>query len=235
MQHFDKDKRRSLQSLMALSATSGLALAGLSACGGGSDGNDSGAIPVGSATFRVVFISDWSAANFPTGFVPAAHFSGLVGAVHNASVQFWAAGGQASAGIKQMAETGVKAQLIAEADQSLAQGTTASVLSGAGNGQAGSQTALQFTVTPAHPLLTLVSMIAPSSDWFVGVAGLPLYNNGQWLDALSISLKAYDAGTAPAGGQIGLLSTPANVSDFEGGVHRTTGRHIASFVLLRLG
>lgn len=235
MPHVDPLKRRSLTSLMAIAATSGLSLAGLSACGGGSDGNDTGAVPAGSANFRVVFVSDWSAANFPTGFSAAAHFSGLVGAVHNASTALWARGGPASAGIKEMAETGGKTQLLAEVNQRLAAGTASAALSGDGVGQAGSQTALPFTATSAHPLLTLVSMIAPSSDWFVGVAGQPLYRNGAWLDGLTIPLLAYDAGTAPAGGVIDLLSTAPTVSDFNNGVHRGTGRHIASFVLQRLG
>ena len=69
----------------------------------------------------------------------------------------------------------------------------------------------------------------------MGVSGQVLYRDGQWLESLSVPLKAYDAGTAPAGGQIALLTTPATETDFNGGVHRSSGQHIASMVFQRIG
>ena len=38
-------------------------------------------------------------------------------------------------------------------------------------------------------------MIAPSPDWFVGVTGLPLYEDGSWVEELVVELYPYDAGT----------------------------------------
>jgi len=38
-------------------------------------------------------------------------------------------------------------------------------------------------------------MVAPSPDWFVGVAGLLLIEDGQWVESKTILLKVYDAGT----------------------------------------
>jgi hypothetical protein len=46
-----------------------------------------------------------------------------------------------------------------------------------------------------HPLVTLCSMVAPSPDWFVGVFGLSLIENGQWAKQVKIELYPYDAGT----------------------------------------
>jgi len=43
-------------------------------------------------------------------------------------------------------------------------------------------------------------MIAPSSDWFVGVSGLSLRENDQWLGQVSVDLYAYDAGTEEGSG-----------------------------------
>lgn len=43
--------------------------------------------------------------------------------------------------------------------------------------------------------VTLVSMIAPSPDWFVGVSGLSLYENGEWVSEKVAELYLYDAGT----------------------------------------
>ena len=45
------------------------------------------------------------------------------------------------------------------------------------------------------PLVTVVSMLAPSPDWFVGVAGLSLLEDGDWVDERVATLFAYDAGT----------------------------------------
>ncbi len=42
---------------------------------------------------------------------------------------------------------------------------------------------------------SLVSMIAPSPDWFVGVDGLPLIAKGQWRDEVVVPLFPCDAGT----------------------------------------
>lgn len=43
--------------------------------------------------------------------------------------------------------------------------------------------------------MTAVSMLAPSPDWFIGVSGLNLYENGKWVEQISIDLPVYDAGT----------------------------------------
>lgn len=54
---------------------------------------------------------------------------------------------------------------------------------------------LEFDISQSHPLVSLVSMIAPSPDWFVGIHGLNLLVNGDWPDELIMDLEAYDAGT----------------------------------------
>ncbi|MBT8262856.1 MAG: T9SS type A sorting domain-containing protein [Bacteroidia bacterium] len=46
------------------------------------------------------------------------------------------------------------------------------------------------------PLLTLVSMIAPSPDWMIAVNSVELLDtNGDWKPSISIDLFPYDAGT----------------------------------------
>ena len=51
-------------------------------------------------------------------------------------------------------------------------------------------------VTTDHPRVTLLSMVAPSPDWFVGVSGLSLLDaQGDWLASHSVDLFPYDAGT----------------------------------------
>ena len=38
-------------------------------------------------------------------------------------------------------------------------------------------------------------MIGPSPDWFVGVSGLSLMEDGDWADSVTVQLFAWDAGT----------------------------------------
>jgi len=38
-------------------------------------------------------------------------------------------------------------------------------------------------------------MIAPSPDWFVGVSRVPLFENDQWVDRVTVEAQPYDAGT----------------------------------------
>jgi hypothetical protein len=54
---------------------------------------------------------------------------------------------------------------------------------------------LDFDVSRDYPLVTLVTMVAPSPDWFVGVSGQSLIVNGDWARELAVPLFAYDAGT----------------------------------------
>jgi hypothetical protein len=54
---------------------------------------------------------------------------------------------------------------------------------------------MEVSASQQFPLLTLVTMIAPSPDWFVGVSGLPLFENGSWTSQRRVDLDAWDAGT----------------------------------------
>jgi len=69
------------------------------------------------------------------------------------------------------------------------------VILGGGISPSPGTTSVSFTIDRDFPLVTLVSMIAPSPDWFVGVAGLPLFANGNWVTETTVPLWLYDAGT----------------------------------------
>lgn len=151
--------------------------------------------PSDTAVYRVVFNATWSATTHPTDFPPGAHFSPLIGAVHNDSVSFWASGEIASAGMEQMAETGGTGTLTREIRAHIP-GNALSVINGRGIGSPASTTIDNVHVGLDYPLITLVTMIAPSPDWFVGVAGQSLRDEfGQWVDELEVVLYPYDSGT----------------------------------------
>ncbi len=148
-----------------------------------------------TAEYDVVFNATWSAATHPTDFPGGAHWSGLVGGLHDNRVEFWKPGATSNAGIQRVAELGSKTSLLAEVDAAIAAGTANRQLSGGGISGGAGATTLRFQIDRTHPLVTLVSMVAPSPDWFVGVRGLPLVENGQWVQSKTVALFPWDTGT----------------------------------------
>lgn len=148
------------------------------------------------ATYTVTFTSTWSAATHPLDFpTTSAHYSGLIGATHTSAVVFWRGGELASPGIKDMAELGSKSPLTDEIAAAISSGTARYEISGGGLRPSPGQLTHDFSITDTHPLVSLVTMIAPSPDWFVGVADLPLLQNDRWVDSLTVELRGWDAGT----------------------------------------
>ena len=146
-----------------------------------------------SATYRVTFEGQWTTAATPGGVPISAHFSSLIGAVHNASATFWSPGGTASRGIGAVAETGSNRIFKEEIN---ANSNAVAVVERTPSFGATDTVTADFEVTRDHPLITLVTMIAPSPDWFVGVHGESLLDaGGQWRTSHSVDLFPYDAGT----------------------------------------
>lgn len=203
--------------------------------------------PNAAATYTVSFESVWDQASFPTNFPSNPHFSGLIGATHSEQVRFWEVGQHASDGIELMAETGSKLTLFAEINDAKDEGKAGFVLSGGGTASPGTVN-LEFDINEAYPLVTLVSMLAPSPDWFVGVHDLALFDTiaNDWKDSVSIDLLVYDAGTdtgvqfnsANADKQpssnILPLSSEMNDTDFVAGIHRSTGEHVGRMLFTRI-
>jgi hypothetical protein len=148
-----------------------------------------------TARYRLTFDATWSATTHPDSYPNTPHFSGLIGATHNDAGQFWQPGGMASPGIENMAETGSKSPLTNEIQTAITSGWADTLISGGGIGVSPGSVSVEFTANSTHSLLSLVSMIAPSPDWFVGVHGFNLRPEGVWIDELTHPLDPYDAGT----------------------------------------
>ena len=148
-----------------------------------------------AARYRVVFNATWSAATHPSDFPSVPHFSGLVGGTHNDQVNFWRPARNATPGIKSMAETGAQSLLAGEVRDAIQRGTAEHLILGGGIGRSPGLVSLEFEISREFPLVTLVSMIAPSPDWFVGVRDLSLLESGDWVENLTVDLFPYDAGT----------------------------------------
>lgn len=149
----------------------------------------------GAVAYQATFQATWSAATHPGAYPANAHFSPLVGGTHAAAAQLWAPDALASVGIERMAELGSTGPLLAEIQAAIDANTARSTILGSGLSGLPNSTSVRFDVEPSHPLLTLVTMVAPSPDWFLGVHGLSLRNDEGWIGRLEINLVPYDAGT----------------------------------------
>ncbi|MEM6792938.1 MAG: spondin domain-containing protein [Acidobacteriota bacterium] len=149
-----------------------------------------------TAQYSVRFDAAWSASTHPIGFPgDRAHFSSLIGGVHGDGVSFWQVGNPASDGIELMAEIGRTSPLDQEVQAAIDAGTASQIVRGGGIARSPGRSSASFAVSQTFPRITLVTMIAPSPDWFVGVSGYSLFENGDWVQQRAVPLFAYDAGT----------------------------------------
>jgi hypothetical protein len=150
------------------------------------------------ARYEVTFEAVWNRSShggrppFPSG----AHFSRVVAAAHLPEVSFWSTGGIATSGIEIMAETGATSALCREIGAEAERSRSSTCMNGAeASFRSPGSVSLGFDATGDLPVLTLVSMIAPSPDWFVGVSGMPLMEEGCWKERIEVELIGYDSGT----------------------------------------
>ena len=163
-------------------------------------------------TYQVEFEGNWTTSSTPGGVVRGAHFTTLIGAVHSGDVTFWSSGSRATPGVEDVAELGSVSLFRSEVRTSPHTRTVIQQgVSGGGRGRA----TFTITLTPSHPRVTLLSMIGPSPDWFVGVSGVSLLDSSDnWLGEHVVDLYPYDAGTED--GTEFTLSNPP---------HEPPGRH----------
>ena len=177
-----------------------LALAGLSALS---------ALPAAAqtVTYEVKFQGNWTLASTPGGVVAGAHFTTLIGGVHGSGVTFWKVGELASPGVEGVAELGATGKFRSEVQSS--PHTRSVIQKGVSGGGTGTAT-FTIEVSRTHPRVTLLSMIGPSPDWFVGVSGVSLLDgSNEWRQSHVVDLFPYDAGTEE--GTEFSLSNPATV------------------------
>ena len=143
------------------------------------------------------FTGYWTDRDTPEGVPSGAGFSPLIGAVHNAAAVFLRSGGRASPGVEEMAETGNQSTLIDDFREEFDAGNVSLVIKG--NRQIVHISSAAFDAIPMstdHPLVTLVTRLTPSHDWFTGVSGLSLLDaSGRWRRTHGVDIFPWDAGT----------------------------------------
>jgi hypothetical protein len=147
-----------------------------------------------STTYAVTFDGSWSMATHPLEFPEGAHFSGLIGATHNDNYAIFVDGGKATEGLENLAEGGRHSPLDKEIKAALAAGSAGALIETGSIKPVPGKVATTFEVDEEHSNVSIVAMIAPSPDWFVGVSA-DLMENGHWVAEKTVTVFAWDAGT----------------------------------------
>jgi len=150
-----------------------------------------------TALYEMTFDATWGDDTHPTNYPSNAHWSGFVGGIHNDQVHFFRVGETASVGVQFLAERGNGIPMGDEVQEAINAGTASQALFGdslsTGVGQV--QFTLAGMVSQDYPLITLITMVAPSPDWFAGAESLNMLRNGRWVDRVTVALLPWDAGT----------------------------------------
>ena len=147
-----------------------------------------------SAEYRVTFTGTWTSED-SLSYPLSAHFTDLVGATHLPGEAIWQRGGFASPGVEEVAETGNTRIILDELSALHDSGTSGQAIILDSLFGLPNSTSVEIQITEEQSHITLISMVAPSPDWFVGVSDLSLRNNNAWVEDLTIDLHPYDAGT----------------------------------------
>lgn len=159
------------------------------------------------AKYRVVFSINWNAQDFPIDYPSNAHFSPLIGWSHQINNTFFAVDSLASVGIKDMAERGKTSPLDNELNANIANGEGHQLYIGDGLPSGVGEIRIEVEVTQDFPEVTLVTMVAPSPDWYLGALNVNLLmNSGEFVKEKKVDVLVYDAGTDD-----GVTFTSANL------------------------
>lgn len=142
--------------------------------------------------YKVTFDVTWSKKTHPKTIPLGSHMSPAVVATHSANGDLFEKETKATDGLEIVAETGNTDLFFKEIskNKNILDSDKGSVMFFVGS----TEHILKADIE--HNLVSLVSMIAPSPDWFVGIRNVSLVDEkGMWIDKKIVPLSFYDAGT----------------------------------------
>ena len=152
------------------------------------------AVPAGPADYTLILKSTWTAHTHPFEYPSDAHFSGLIGTSHNARYSIFAIGQRPTPGLERVSEEGKHSPLKDEIQKAIDAGNALDEFETGSLKNFRDSLVTTVHVDPAHPLVSVVAMVAPSPDWFTGAASVNLIENGAWATRRALTLPAYDSG-----------------------------------------
>lgn len=144
------------------------------------------------ARYKITITGEWKTPGFT---VPGgAHYTTFIGMVHNNSAVLWKDQVFASPGMEVLAETGGGGPILGEIDSLVAAKQALSLVLFVAPPASGSSE-VNIYCNSNYRVISFASMLGPTPDWFVGVSGIELFKNRQWIADTTLQLYAYDAGT----------------------------------------
>src|SRR6266704_2443330 len=157
-----------------------LAVLCLAACGKGSKSAPPAAPPAAArparptapAEYTVIVKSTWTKTTHPFEYPSGAHFSGMIGASHNAKYSGFAVGRRPTPGLERLSEEGKHSPLDTEIQSAIDQGNALMEFESGGLKNWKDSMVSSVRVDSAHPLVDVVNMVAPKT------LTLPAYDSG---------------------------------------------------------
>lgn len=151
------------------------------------------------ATYKVEFTPAWTKANFPleypeTSLIHRPHFSGWIGTAHNDAYDVFKDGAMPTPGLEALSEGGKHSPLDEEIKAAITAGNALALSESEPLKDFSKTATFNVTVDDAHPMVSLVAMIAPSPDWFAGVSDVNLKENGAWVETKTLDVMPWDSG-----------------------------------------
>ncbi|XP_055691260.1 spondin-2 [Lutzomyia longipalpis] len=173
------------------------------------------------AVYKVVLHTYWTRELFPKHFPdwrPPAQWTKTVGRTHTSHWRLFREGELASAGVKQFVETGRSDLLTDSLDERILDAfTLPGITSGNGRSQG------KFFVDGNHSIVSLITRMVPSPDWFIGLDSFSLCSGDTWIDSVTVEMNPMDAGT-----DNGFTFTAPNwPTEPQGEIYRITARYPA--------
>jgi hypothetical protein len=152
-----------------------------------------------SAEYTVTFQRTWTEKTHPFEYPPAAlvggpHFSGLIGASHGDDYAIFKEGTLPTPGLEKLSEEGKHSPLDSEIKAAIQAGKAGALFETGPIKDASKKEMTKVRVTDKFPMVSAVAMIAPSPDWFAGVANVNLKEGGKWVQTKTVSLYPMDSG-----------------------------------------
>ncbi len=149
-----------------------------------------------SARYRLELHATWSQETHPHNWPEeGGHLSDLIGVTHHSRYVMFADGRTATTGLKLVAENGRLPIMLSELEEADRRKRIGEIFMADGLKQVPGRIVVEFDAGTDHPLVSFVTMLAPSPDWFTGAASIPLQAEGAWRARLEGLLFAWDAGT----------------------------------------
>lgn len=166
---------------------------------GSASATQSGGAMTDGAEYTLVFKNNWTAATHPfeypaSGAISGPHYSGIVGASHNAGFALFKDGASPTPGLEMLSEMGKPSPLDDEIKAAIVAGSAGALFTTGPLRDLADSIVTTFRVDAAHSIVSFVAMIAPSPDWFTGAANVNLMEGGQWITSKTIPLYAWDSG-----------------------------------------